>query len=289
LLRSMLRNKLRNKPRLRQGFGGQAKFLLTLQTGNDDKKVWKRTWWWRPIYKMIYRKADYIQAISNYLGERARKMKVKCPIDLIPNGVDLTKFYPADNRLQIRSELGIPNITSDDKIVITTSRLVEKNGVEYLIRAMVDTYTNTKLLILGSGELEGQLKSLTKELGLENRVIFLGQVDYDNIPKYLRASDVFCRPSLSEGLGSSFLEAMACGLPIIGTRVGGIPDILSDGINGLYCEVKNPESINDKIKMLLNNKQLHEKLSSAAAKHVQGIYNWEYIAIEMSEIFKKLV
>jgi len=280
-------HKFTPRPGSGRATGHKPKFLLTLQTGNDDRKVWKKTWWWRPLYKMIYRKADYIQAISNYLAERGKRMGAVCPISLIPNGADLEKFQVPNNKLQIRSKLQISNIKPDDKVVVTTSRLVEKNGIEYLIRAMVDMYSNVKLLILGSGELENKLKSLTRELGLEEKVIFLGQVDYKDIPEHLQASDIFCRPSLSEGLGSSFIEAMACGLPIIGTRVGGIPDILHDGGDGLFCEVKSPEDINDKIKMLLNNEQLYKKLSFGAAHNVKLIYNWDKIAVDMEKIFKE--
>ena len=91
--------------------------------------------------------------------------------------------------------------------------------------------------------MEERLKQKTKDLGLAGRIHFVGNVDHNKLPEYLWASDVFCRPSLSEGLGNVFLEAMAAGVPIVGTPVGGIPDFLTEGKTGLFCEVGNTKNI----------------------------------------------
>jgi len=271
----LLRSMLRNKP----------KFLLTLQTGNDDKKTWKRTWWWRVIYKMIYRKADYIQAISNYLAERGKRMGARCEVEVVGNGVDLSKFQISDFRFHNTSD------EKRDKVVITTSRLVKKNGVGDLIKSMKDVGGNVKLLIAGIGELEAELKGLTRELGLEDRVKFLGQIKHEELPKYYAMADVFVRPSLSEGLGISFLEAMAMGLPTIATPVGGIPDFLKDGVTGWFCEPNNPESIAEKINYILDekNKDRVEQVVENAKKMISEKYNWNNISERMGDIFRKII
>src|SRR3989338_7534047 len=125
------------------------------------------------------------------------------------------------------------SVPTDSKVVITVSRLVKKNGVMDLIDAMRFLPESVHLLIVGTGELEDALKRIAADLGHAHRVHFLGHLSQDDIPPYLWASDVFCRPSLSEGLGNAFLEAMAAGVPVIGTPVGGIPDFLKDGETGL--------------------------------------------------------
>ena len=120
------------------------------------------------------------------------------------------------------------------------------------------------------------------------RAFLLGSIPPDDAPKYLAASDIFIRPSLSEGLGSAFLEAMAAGVPIIGTRVGGIPDFLVDGETGLFCEAQNPQSIAEKIKLLLADETLRQKLITNGKKLVAEKYNWNIIVKQMEEIFNKI-
>ena len=161
---------------------------------------------------------------------------------MIPNGVDLNLFKSRDGHI-------------DSKKIITVSRLVKKNGVGDLIEAMSGIRSELpdyRLQIIGSGPLEKKLKLQVKNLNLENNVEFLGEIPNELLPKYLSTADIFVRPSLSEGLGISFLEAMAVGLPVIGTLVGGIPDFLKDGETGLFCKVGDPEDIAEKINRILN-------------------------------------
>src|SRR3989344_4633436 len=209
-------------------------FLLTLQEGDSENHILRRVGIFYSLWKMIFRRADYIQVISNYLADFARRHGAVCPIAVVPNGVDLEKY----NSMTGRSDL--PNIKTANlrrsdlqKLnIITTSRLVYKNGIDVLIRAAVELKkirpptSDFRLLIVGGGPEEQKLKQLAHDLKVDDKIEFLGQVSYEKIPEYLAQADIFVRPSRSEGLGSSFLEAMAAGLPIIGTPVGGIPDFL---------------------------------------------------------------
>ena len=262
----------------------QTKFLLTLQEGDSLKKIWSRTWFMRPIYKKIYRRANEIQAISNYLATRARKFGFQKLVHVIPNGVDLTYFGTTteEKKRELRATLAL---ATEDAVVITTSRLVYKNGIDTLIVAMKEV--SAKLLIIGSGKLETKLKLLTQELQLRDKVLFLGHVPHTELGGYLAISDVFVRPSRSEGLGSSFLEAMAIGIPVIGTRVGGIPDFLSDGKTGLFCEVNNPKDLADNITKILSNQELHHTLVQNGKTLVQERYMWDHISVQMKQLFTK--
>jgi glycosyltransferase involved in cell wall biosynthesis len=213
------------------------------------------------------------------LHGRAKKNGVRVPIDIIPNGVDIQKFSksPDENRnSDLKRELKI----KDEKIVITTSRLVEKNGLEYLVRAMAGI-ESAKLLILGSGELEEKLKKIAQELDLGSKISFLGDIKNEKIPDYLSISDIFVRPSLSEGQGISFLEAMAAGVPVVATPVGGITDFLIDGETGLFCQPKDPESIARKINILLSDNELWKKLSENGKNLVRQKYDWDDISQKM--------
>src|SRR3989338_8749152 len=171
----------------------QVKYVLTLQEGDSLKRIWSRTLLIRSLYKKIYQKADAITAISNFLAKRAKKYGYQGQLSIVPNGVDLSIY---------------------------------KNGIDILIKAVKDL--PVKVLIIGSGKLETRLNSLAQELGVRNKILFLGYIGQNNLSQYLQLTDVFVRTSRSEGLGSAFLEAMAAGVPVIGTCVGGIPYFLKN-------------------------------------------------------------
>jgi len=276
-------------------------FLLTLQEGDPPEYIKKRVEIFGSWFSQIFTRADHIQAISNFLAGWAKDMGAKCSIEVVPNGVDVKKMSVSNfspygrspegrqfSKKDFKKKLGI---IENDKVIITASRLVEKNGIADLIKAMSSLPTDVKLLILGSGPLENNLKLLAlRSLGEggDDKILFLGNVLNNDVPRYLAISDVFVRPSLSEGLGISFLEAMAAGVPIIGTKVGGIPDFLKDGETGLFCEVSSPKSIAEKINLLLSGEALRRKIIINAGQLVEEKYNWDKIADQIKAIIDRL-
>jgi glycosyltransferase involved in cell wall biosynthesis len=264
----------------------KIKFLLTLQEGDPFSYIKKRSGFiWpliKPLFKKIFTRADHIQAISTYLAGWAKNMKATCPVEVIPNGVDIKKFKAQNEKRKI-------NV--DETVLITTSRLVPKNGIADLVEAtkiLLDEGYKIKTLILGEGPLEENLKFKIKNLKLQNEVMLPGHIPPEKIPEYLKKANIFVRPSLSEGLGNSFLEAMAAGLPVIGTSVGGIPDFLKNGETGLFCEVNNPPSIAEKVKEYINNPGRTDKIVENAQKLVREKYNWDNIAAKMQLVFSKI-
>ena len=261
----------------------KVKYVLTLQEGDPIGHIKRRAFFVTPLFKKIFLKADVIQVISNYLGDFARGMGYAGRVEVIPNGVDVKKF--ANNKNEQHRVL-----LKDNIVLITTSRLVEKNAVGDIIEALKYLETNVELHIVGIGPLESALKLKAKSLQLEARVKFLGFIKYEDIPNYLHEADIFIRPSLSEGMGNSFIEAMAAGLPVIATPVGGIVDFLKDPstnleqvATGLFCEVKNPESIAEQVKKLINNPELKLKLIENASRMVREKYEWDLVARDMKE------
>lgn len=262
-------------------------FLLTLQEGDDFQYINKKVGIFKKWFKEIFIKADYAQCISNYLAKWAKDMGVKSEIEVVPNGVDIEKFSISDSQFHnFKKKLGIANY---EKIIITSSRLVKKNAIDDIIKSLQYLNKNINFLILGSGPDLKKLKRLAKKLNVEKRVSFLGYVDHSKLTHYLKISDIFVRPSLSEGLGNSFLEAMASGLPVIATRVGGIPDFLKDNETGLFCEVHNPKNIAEKVKILLENNELREKIIKNSAEMVKNNYSWNLVAQKMNNIFNKII
>ena len=260
----------------------KVKYMLTLQEGDTLDYPEKRMGIFKiilaHIFRKIFTKADHIQAISNYLADWARSMGAKAPIEVVPNGASV------ENRLTM--SVLKPTYDVGFKTIITTSRLVHKNGVDILIKAVAELYvqhrmSNIKLQILGSGPDEKKLKDLAKELKVDDIVQFLGHIEPEKVYEHLAEADIFVRPSRSEGLGSSFLEAMGAGLPIIATPVGGIPDFLKDGETGLFCEVDDPQDLAKKIKLLMADEELAKQISENGRQLIFEKYNWNNIAKQM--------
>ncbi len=305
----------------------KVKFLLTLQEGDPVVHIHRKVQGMKKMWQRIFKRADYIQVISQYLANWARAEGAVCPIEVVPNGVAVEKFgITPFSSPPIR--LGRTGGEREGVLIISTSRLVPKNGIDILIRAVAELknkfpaslaggqVSSFKFQVLGSGSEEQKLKKLAKDLGIENIVEFVGEASPEKIPDYLAQADIFVRPSRSEGLGSSFLEAMAAGLPVIGTPVGGIPEFLhplpqslppgeekfeknspplrggekGEGEpNGLFVKVDDPKDLAEKIKLLLENPELRVKLAENGRKLVEEKYNWDAIALKMRSIFERLL
>ncbi|GMU25347.1 MAG: hypothetical protein AMXMBFR16_02520 [Candidatus Uhrbacteria bacterium] len=304
----------------------RSKFLLTLQEGDPLEHYAKRAGMLRFLHKKVFERADAVQAISHFLAKWATNMGFKGRPEVVPNGVDLKLFGKSGvgsgeseegamsngqwaegmdmkdqidpqptmydvreagsgKRDAIRHQYGFG---TDDVILITTSRLSLKNGVDDLIRSLIHLPAKYKTLVVGEGEDRDKLVSLAKQKGLENRVVFAGLKQHHELPNLLRASDVFVRPSLSEGLGISFLEAMAAGIPIIGTPVGGIVDFLLDGHTGLFCQPRDPESIAKAVLHVQEDPSLRERIILQAGELVRKSYDWDKIAGRMKEMLTSL-
>ncbi len=261
--------------------GNNTPYILTLQDGDPFEYVFKRLRIriFLPLLKYGFRHASKVQTISTFLANWAVCMGYKGTIEVIPNGVDFNKFKNVKSLASDRKEI----------VLITTSRLEKKNAVGDIIDALKFLPENISLEILGSGMLERVLKLKVRNLKLGNRVKFLGLISPQEIPVYLQNSDIFIRPSISEGMGTSFIEAMATELPVIATPVGGIPDFLKDRETGLFCEVNNPKSIADKVMEYVNDPVLRSEIVKNAKEMVIKKYDWNLIANEMkSKVFDTL-
>ncbi len=272
-------------------FYPKAKYLLTLQEGDPIPYIKKRVSLVYPIFKNIFAKADTIQAISNYLADFAKDMGFTGKVVVIPNGVDIENF----SKKHSDKEINILNSSTEKKFIITTSRLVVKNAIDDVIKSLLYLPNNYEFVIIGDGPQEEYLKKVARDNLLEDRVNFLGYKNQKDIPKYLKACSVFVRPSLSEGMGNSFIEAMAAEIPVIATDVGGISDFLfppgnKDGITptGLFCEVNNPKSIAESVKRLDEEPSLRKEIVKNALEMVKKKYDWRKIATEMNSLFNEI-
>jgi glycosyltransferase involved in cell wall biosynthesis len=217
-----------------------------------------------------------VQAISNFLGAWARRRGFKGYLEIIPNGVDTKRF------------LGDP-IPHKGTILITASRLVHKNAIDDVIRALQLLPAHIRFEILGVGPDEGVLKKLAKDLGISTRVVWKGFVDHKDLPRHLHAADIFIRPSRSEGMGNSFIEAMAAGVPVIATQEGGLADFIFDEKTAFVVEKDSPHQIAQKVEKILGNSELVKKVVDDARALAIKMYDWDIITRDMREkVFSRL-
>lgn len=248
-------------------------FVLTLQEGNREWEAGISQWWWRTVI----RGADHITVISSFLENVARERGYNGTITLVPNGVD-------ESFLDVKK-----NSTGEQLRIVSASRLVEKNGIDVLIAgcALLPKNISWHLTLAGDGKDSHNLKLQSKNLGIEDKVTFLGNVPYGDLPRLYQNMDVFVRPARSEGLGTAFLEAMAAGLMTVGTPVGGIVDFLKDGKTGFLIRQDDPQSIADVLTRVAHMTG-HERtqIAESARNLVQEKYQWETVATSMKDILK---
>lgn len=252
-------------------------YLLSLQEGDDTARLGGRTFFIQGRFKDIFQKADSIQVISNYLGLWAKTMAPNVPVTIIPNGVDLLALPYKFKEI------------SEPINIISLSRLVYKNGLDTLIRAFALLPKQYILTLVGSGPLFHKLKRLSIELRVEARIYFTGSLSPDKALLALSHGSIFVRPSRSEGLGNAFLEAMAVGLPVIGTAVGGIPDFLVEGKTGWLVPVDDPKALAQKIEMITNLPLTERKeVADRARALVEKDFSWDGVAQKMKDLFAGL-
>lgn len=266
--------------------------VLTLQEGDSEARL--RFRWFGLIdlsWRLALRRADAVSAISTYLAKRARRLGFRGQVSVVPNGVDVAKFsreFSAATIDEIKDKLGKK---MGDVFLVTTSRLVHKNAIDDVIRALPLLPENVSFIVLGIGPDEAMLKMLAEKIGVEGRVRFVGQIGHQELPKYLKACDIFIRPSRSEGMGNSFVEAMAAGLPVIATQEGGIADFLFDEarnpgkpITGFAVDKDSPEQIAGQVKNIMANPEKVRHVVATAKAMVEETYDWDKVARRMREI-----
>ena len=271
-------------------FRPRVPYLLTLQEGDPPERIERMMLPLWPLFSRAFTSADRVQTISTFLARWARRRGFRGPLEIVPNAVDVKHFsqeYPSAVINEIKDKLGKK---MGDVFLITTSRLVHKNAVDVCLRALPLLPENVHFLILGVGPDEAKLKKLAASLKVEKRVQFLGQISHDELPKYLKASDIFTRPSRSEAVGNWFGEARAAGLPVIATQEGGIADFLFDEkrnpdkpVTGFAVDKDSPEQIAAQIKNIMEHPEKMRAVVATAKAMVVEKYDWEIIARDMRE------
>ncbi|MFA5303069.1 MAG: glycosyltransferase family 4 protein [Candidatus Nanoarchaeia archaeon] len=222
----------------------------------------------KSLSRRIWTKAVKVIANSNGLKKLALKTLNK-EISIIPNGVDISEFKPLKNK-----KISLP------LKLISTGRLIERKGYNYLIEA-ISNNENVELSLIGEGNLMNELKAQAKSYN--SNVKFLGKKSHKEVAKILPKFDVFVLPSLNEGMSNSILEAMACGLPIITTNVGGSEELIKG--NGFIVKTADKDSLKLAINNFLSDSFLIKSLGNISLKLAQKL-SWNKVAKQYLEVYE---
>lgn len=230
----------------------------------EDHSIFKR------LLSYSLNNSDKIIAVSIDLANRIRSFNVKEEnITILRNAVDTNRFKPVDNE-KIRKKYGFKK---EDIIVLFVGHLEKFKGIFELLYSFNESKAknkNLKLLIIGDGSRKNEAEKLVDDLGINKSVFFVGKVPPVEMHNYYHLSDIFILPSYTDAGGPPvvFIEAMASGLPVIGTDVGGIPEGIADGKNGYIIPPKDSKILSKKIDILANNKELRKRLGQASYKMI---------------------
>lgn len=206
-------------------------------------------------------------------------------ITIIYNGIDLSKFDAIEPSL--REELGLD---SDVPIVGIVARLVPEKGYEYAISAfyhVLKAYPSARMIIVGDGPLDESLRKMCVKLGIKDSVFFMGY--RKRVENLVADFDVFVLPSVSEGLGLALLEAMALGKPVIGTEVGGIPEVIKHNVNGFLVTPGNDKYLTESIIEILSNKERAKTFGVKARNTVNRKFSSKTMIEKTEKVYMELL
>jgi len=226
--------------------------------------------------------ARAITATSHFLARvTAQYASPERRIYVIPFGVDCEVFKPTERKER-----------RDHLVVGFLKHLEPKYGPEYLIRAIcriVEALPQTRLLMVGSGSMREELEVLVADLGLGTRVFFTGAIPHKDVPRTLAKMDIFAMPSIHDAFGVAALEAQAMGVPVVATRVEGIPEVVENEMTGILVEPRNVEQLSQAITKLIENPELRSEMGRRGREYVLAHYQWEQNASEIEEIYVDVV
>jgi len=209
-------------------------------------------------------------------------------ISVIHNGIDLQRFE--GNAFQDKRKYKLALGLKDAPVIGIIARLSDVKGHAYLLQAMkkvLESFSDSQLLIVGKGRMEARLRKLASELKIESSVLFIPSIA--DTRQALSATDIFVMPSLQEGLGLALMEAMAFGLPCIGSAVGGINALLEDGVNGIRVPPANKDALSKAIEVLLRNKDKAQALAEQARIFIRNNFSHESMVAHTEELYSRCI
>jgi glycosyltransferase involved in cell wall biosynthesis len=242
------------------------------------------------INKVLSSAEVIIATTEAYANESPFLKGYKDKIVIIPNGINIEEVTTVHTQEECRNMLGLPY---DAPIILFFGSLVRYKGPDVLLKAfktIKKEFPKAKLIFAGRGEMFDELSNQALKLDLVNDVLFTGFVEEDKKPLYFKAADIFCLPSttMAESFGIVNLEAMASGIPIVASNLGGIPDIVKHGVNGLLAEPGNYQNLADNLLCLLKDEDMRKRFGDQGKKLVWN-FSWDEIAMKTEQLYRDIL
>ena len=259
---------------------------IKMQSRPGEREPWQR----QEVEEQLIASADRIIAFSPHERDAMARLyggDVK-RIQLAPCGVDLGTFRPLD-REESRRRLGL----NGDKVLLYVGRIESLKGVELLVRtaAYLDTCEPVRVLVVGDDNGQDRevdrLRELAETLEVSESIDFVGRVAQDELPVYYSAADVCVVPSFYESFGLAALESMACGTPVVASRVGGLSTVVEHGSTGYLKSWRCPEAFANSLEMLISSKSLQHSMGIAARRRAEAM-SWERVAEQIAGVYDTL-
>ena len=239
------------------------------------------------IEKDAARKATLIVTVSRYSAQKIVQLYDvdEKKIRIVPNGVDLQRFKPTNGCENVRDKIGGNN----KNLILFVGNLIPRKGLHFLIEAakhIIKESKKTKFVVVGDGPLKNNLISHSKEQGVLDKFVFLGDIPESMLPQLYRCADVFVSPSIQEGQGITLLEAQATAKPVIAFNVSAISEVIKHNQTGLLVKPDSYELANA-ISCLLSNKSLREKMGRSGREFVSQNFSWDICAQKMFKVYSE--
>ncbi len=228
-----------------------------------------------PLIRLVWKNAAVVVANSQGLRALALNFERRFPIAIISNGVDLRRFTPVRHK---------PGVTR----LLSVGRVVYQKGLDLGLRALAGLKDMPwEWAIAGDGLMLAELQELAQQLDIAGRIRFLGWQPAGALVERYRQSDLFLFPSRHEGMPNAVLEAMACGLPVIASRIAGNEELVVPGETGLLVETENVEQLRQVLRQLIPNHQARKSMGDKARRRVESLYGWDKVGAQYLEILSQ--
>jgi 1,4-alpha-glucan branching enzyme len=255
----------------------------------NEKFMVSFNWFLRIFEEKMLERSNKIIAVSDFTRrELLQYYKVKeDKIRVIHNGVDINKFQPTGDKRKAKEELGF---NPEDTAILSVGRLYARKGLFTLIESMpqvVRRFPRAKFVISGKGQ-SNEMKKLVahaQKLGVRGNIVFTGYFPDKKLPRLYQAADVFAFSTFYENLPFAVLEALSTGLPVVTTRVGGIPEMIEDGKNGFLVQPFNSRELSDRILYFLEHPAAASEMAFHARKIIEERFDWRLIVQKVLEVY----
>lgn len=237
--------------------------------------------------KQVFKRADRIILVSHELKKiLSNYFEVSDKLLVIGNGIPINKIYTC------KDNADLSNNKNKGLMLLSASYLIERKGIDYNLRALsklINKYPELRYIIAGDGVEKNKLQELAKELGVYERVEFIGMLSHDDVLKYMSEADIFSLPSWNEAFGVVYIEAMACGKPVIGCEGEGLEDFVRNFETGLLVKPKDVNSLAEAMDFLLSNPDKAKEIGKRGQKLVLDNYTWEKNAEKTIRVYQEVL